>query len=155
MKMKMLQRSPTPKAIVINTAEFGGGTEFIARSVWRGLIDRGWDAWMLVGSKKSDHPKVMTFHESQHIDYRPYSFFAVQALQARRKRIARNRGYEDFHFPFSRRVLEPVPKPCRSNLFLFLDLCSPRLRKESGDGQARTVHHGRAMGEDRTSVTQA
>jgi glycosyltransferase involved in cell wall biosynthesis len=106
MKSQTLIASPPPKAIVINTAEFGGGAEFVARSVWQGLTDRGWDAWMLLGSKVSSHPKVMTFYESPYIDYRPYSSLPIQVLRSCQKTIAQSLGHDDFHFPFSRRVLE-------------------------------------------------
>ncbi len=100
---------PLRKIAMVNTADEGGGAERIAMATLAGFGARGIDAWLLVGARKTDHPRVLPFHSSPFFDYRPYA--ASQAGRERRRRIDRWLGLEDFNHPYAHHVAELTGSP--------------------------------------------
>jgi glycosyltransferase involved in cell wall biosynthesis len=104
-------RAPLRKVVIVNTSDEGGGAERMSMLMLDGFAALGIDTWLLVGEKKSDHPRVMPFYLSPFFDYRPYATaWRRTALQMRRT-IERRFGGEDFNHPYSRRILELTGSP--------------------------------------------
>jgi glycosyltransferase involved in cell wall biosynthesis len=95
---------PLRKIAIINTADAGGGAERVSIAVLNGLLDLGLDAWLLVGNKTGDHPRVVPFHSSPFFDYRPYMDPRLVAADERRRVADRARGLEDLHHPYSHQI---------------------------------------------------
>ena len=70
-----------------------------------GFLERGIDTWLLVGNKKTHHPRVMPFFLSPYFDYRPYQGLADRAMLELRRRGSRAIGLEDYAYPYSHHVL--------------------------------------------------
>lgn len=89
------------RVLQISTADRGGGAEAVALSLHRGLLERGHDALLAVGYRRTREPGVVE----------------IGGAGSRRRRALRDpgvlldavRGREDFRFPASRRVLELAP----------------------------------------------
>jgi glycosyltransferase involved in cell wall biosynthesis len=89
------------KILQISTSDVGGGAEAVALSLHRGLRERGHEAVLAVGFKRTQEEGVVE----------------IGGAGSRRSRALRDpgvlldglRGHEDFRFPESRRVLELVP----------------------------------------------
>jgi glycosyltransferase involved in cell wall biosynthesis len=97
--------------VIVNTADEGGGAERMSMATLDGFAALGTETWLLVGQKRTDHPRVLPFHTSPFIDYRPYASARRQAALARRRRLARWLGLEDFTHPYSRRILDLTGGP--------------------------------------------
>jgi glycosyltransferase involved in cell wall biosynthesis len=102
-------RRPLRKVAIVNTADEGGGAERMSMTVLDGFTALGIETWLLVGDKKTDHPRVMPFYLSPFIDYRSRELSRVTL--AGRRRAERWLGLEDFNHPYSRRILELTGSP--------------------------------------------
>ena len=80
-------------------------------AVLDGFLQLGLDAWLLVGRKSGDHPRVMPFYESPFIDYRPYHDLGVRLELGQQRRKDASAGLEDFNHPYSRRILDMTGSP--------------------------------------------
>jgi hypothetical protein len=86
------------RILQISTADVGGGAEAVALSLHRGLRERGHEAVLAVGYRRTREEGVVE----------------IGGAGSRRGRALRDpgvlldalRGHEDFRFPKSRRVLE-------------------------------------------------
>jgi glycosyltransferase involved in cell wall biosynthesis/MoaA/NifB/PqqE/SkfB family radical SAM enzyme len=103
--MKPPTRAPL-KVLSVNTSDRGGGAECRAMSLLHGFIQRGHDAWLAVGDKKSADDRVLPLHLSPHINYRPYAKPYHLLRQRLVKSWHRFRGFEDFEFPYSHHLEE-------------------------------------------------
>jgi glycosyltransferase involved in cell wall biosynthesis len=91
------------RILQISTADRGGGAEAVALALHRALRARGHEAWLAVGYRRADEEGVVE----------------IGGAGSRRGRALRDpgvlvdalRGYEDFRFPASRRVLDLLPVP--------------------------------------------
>jgi glycosyltransferase involved in cell wall biosynthesis len=102
---------PLRKIVIVNTADEGGGAERVSVAVLNGLLALGLDAWLLVGKKTGDHPRVASFHASPFFDYRPYANARLSEETERRRCADRALGLEDFHHPYSHRIGELTGSP--------------------------------------------
>ena len=93
------------KVIIVNTADEGGGSERMSMLTLDGFLERKIDTWLLVGNKKTHHPRVMPLFLSPYFDYRPFQGLARRAMLELRRRGARAIGLEDFAYPHSQQVL--------------------------------------------------
>lgn len=91
------------RVLIVNTADRGGGAERTAIRLLDGFLARGVDAWLTVGVRVTDHPRVVPIGASPHA--RPPARAVRSAWDARRRADARL-GREDFAFPSTRRLLE-------------------------------------------------
>lgn len=94
------------RVVAVNTSDVGGGAERIARDLNAGLHSREWDTWLVVGDRKSDDPRVLTFYDSPHVDYRPFSNpVTIGRIETERHRRIR-KGRQDYCHPYSRLLPE-------------------------------------------------
>jgi glycosyltransferase involved in cell wall biosynthesis len=105
------RRAPLRKVVIVNTADEGGGAERMSMLMLDGFAALGVDTWLLVGEKKSDHPRVMPFYQSPFFDYRPYARPWRRTALLLRRKIDRHVGREDFNHPYSHRILELTGSP--------------------------------------------
>lgn len=94
------------KVLIVNTADRGGGAERTSMALLDGFRELGADAWLAVGDKRTDHPRVIPLWRSPHVDYRPYARASHRAVLGARRRVGRRLGREDFDHPYSHRLLE-------------------------------------------------
>lgn len=128
--------SRRPRALVVNTTDLGGGAERLAWSLFSAFERRGWDAWFLVGDKKSGHPRVLPFYQSPFIDYRPYARAHRRWALAAARKADELLGLEDFRHPYARRLLDVAG--ARPDLVFCVNLhggyfdprCLPRISRE-------------------------
>jgi glycosyltransferase involved in cell wall biosynthesis len=105
------QRQSLRKVVIINTSDLGGGAERMSMAVLDGFTALGIDTWLLVGEKKTDHPRVMPFFLSPFFDYRPYDTVLGQTALEARRRFDLWLGIEDFNHPYAHRILELTGSP--------------------------------------------
>jgi glycosyltransferase involved in cell wall biosynthesis len=105
------RRPPLRKVVIVNTADEGGGAERMSIAALDGFADLGIETWLLVGNKKTDHPRVVPFYRSPFFDYRPYENARSWAGIERRRRAERWLGLEDFNHPYSHLILELTGSP--------------------------------------------
>ncbi|MGB8840546.1 MAG: glycosyltransferase [Aliidongia sp.] len=99
------------KIVIVNTADEGGGAERVSMAVLEGFLELGLDAWLLVGHKFGNNPRVLSFHESPFFDYRPYGNpRSVRELERQRRKDL-SLGLEDFNHPYSRWIDEMTGSP--------------------------------------------
>jgi glycosyltransferase involved in cell wall biosynthesis len=91
------------RVLIVNTADRGGGAERTSTRLLDGFLARGVDAWLTVGVRTTDHPRVVPIGASPHV--RPPSS-AVQAAWDTRRRVDARLGREDFAFPSTRHLLD-------------------------------------------------
>jgi glycosyltransferase involved in cell wall biosynthesis len=99
------------KIVIVNTADEGGGAERVSMAVLEGFLELGLDAWLLVGHKLGNHPRVLSFYESPYFDYRPYGNARNVRELERRRRKDLSLGLEDFNHPYSRWIDEMTGSP--------------------------------------------
>ena len=99
------------KVLVVNTADRGGGTERFAWLLFKGLEQRGIEAWLVVGQKLSDDPRVTWFWSSRFIRYRPYRTFWYSRVLPGLRKFDHTLGLECFHYPLSARLLDITGSP--------------------------------------------
>jgi glycosyltransferase involved in cell wall biosynthesis len=91
------------KAVIVNTSDAGGGAERVSMELLDGFESLGTEAWLAVAQKRTDHPRVVSFYTSPHVDYTPDHPIRRARLKARRYIDARL-GLEDFNHPYTRHV---------------------------------------------------
>ncbi len=97
--------------MIVNTADEGGGAERMSMATLDGFEALGTETWLLVGQKRTDHPRVVPLYLSPYLDYRRYdSWWQRTALECRR-RLDRRLGLEDFGHPYSHRILDLTGSP--------------------------------------------
>jgi glycosyltransferase involved in cell wall biosynthesis len=99
------------KIVIVNTADEGGGAERVSIAVLEGFLELGYDAWLLVGRKSGNNPRVLSFYESPFFDYRPYGDALLLRAIERQRRKDVSLGFEDFNHPYSRRISEMTGSP--------------------------------------------
>ena len=106
------QRARLRKVVIVNTSDEGGGAERMSMSTLDGFAALGIDTWLLVGDKKTEHPRVMPFFRSPFFDYRASRHgLPPDRAPARRRDVERWLGREDFNHPYSHRILELTGSP--------------------------------------------
>jgi glycosyltransferase involved in cell wall biosynthesis len=99
------------KVVIVNTTDVGGGAEEISMALLDGFEELGTETWLAVGSKRTEHPKVVSFYTSPHVDYTPDGRLARAKLSVRRFLDPRI-GLEDFNHPYTRHVADFAgPRP--------------------------------------------
>ncbi|HEY1237872.1 MAG TPA: glycosyltransferase [Solirubrobacterales bacterium] len=98
------------KIVLVNTSDAGGGAERVSMDLLDGFAALGTDAWLAVAEKRTQHPRVVSFYTSPHVDYRPKRRFDRTRLQARRRLDGRI-GLEDFNHPYTRHLIELTGSP--------------------------------------------
>ncbi len=91
------------RVLIVNTADRGGGAERMSMRLLDGLLERDVDAWLTVGVRAGEHPRVVPIGASPHV--RPPRA-PVQALWDARRRLDARSGREDFAFPSTRGLLD-------------------------------------------------
>jgi glycosyltransferase involved in cell wall biosynthesis len=104
-----VSRPPLGKVVIVNTTDEGGGAERMSMAVLDGFTARGIDTWLLVGDKKTEHPRVMPLFLSPFFDYRSREL--GRAALAARRQAEQWLGLEDFTHPYSHRILELTGSP--------------------------------------------
>jgi glycosyltransferase involved in cell wall biosynthesis len=99
------------RIVIVNTADEGGGAERMSMAVLDGFLELGLDAWLLVGNKKTDHSRVVSFYESPFFDYRPYADPQVARELERQRQNDFSLGLEDFNHPYSHKISEMIGSP--------------------------------------------
>jgi glycosyltransferase involved in cell wall biosynthesis len=97
--------------VIVNTADLGGGAERASMAVLDGFTALGVDTWLLVGDKRTDHPRVLPFYLSPFFDYRPYGKALNLATLRFRRQADWWLGLEDFNYPYSHHILELTGSP--------------------------------------------
>jgi glycosyltransferase involved in cell wall biosynthesis len=97
--------------LVVNTADEGGGTERFAWLLFKGLERRLIDAWMVVGRKSSDDPRVIPIYASPFLDYGKYGDFRYQQVVPALRTIEQWIGLESYRYPFSTRLSDISGSP--------------------------------------------
>jgi glycosyltransferase involved in cell wall biosynthesis len=93
------------KAVIVNTSDAGGGAERISMDLLDGFESLGTETWLAVARKRTDHPRVVSFYTSPHVDYTPAHPLRRARLRVRRKLDPRL-GLEDFNHPYTRHLME-------------------------------------------------
>ncbi len=70
-------RAPLRKVVIVNTSDEGGGAERISMATLDGFTALGIETWLLVGDKKTEHPRVLPLFLSPFVDYRGYDTAAT------------------------------------------------------------------------------
>lgn len=94
------------KAVLVNTADEGGGAERMSMATLDGFTALGTETWLLVGRKETDHPFVLPLHSSPFVDYRPYSSTLRRSVVGVRRSVEALLGLEDFNHPYAHRILD-------------------------------------------------
>jgi glycosyltransferase involved in cell wall biosynthesis len=120
------------RILLVSTADTGGGAERSAWSLFKAYAAQGHQSWLAVGTKKSDDPDVLLIPNESSTNrwtriwarmgmwlekraaagrgsYRLSSL--ARLLSNPRRWIDLRRGYEDFHFPGTWRLLDMVESP--------------------------------------------
>jgi glycosyltransferase involved in cell wall biosynthesis len=95
-----MSASELNKVIIVNTADQGGGAERMSMAVLDGFNALGLDTWLLVGVKRTHHPKVIVFNQSPFFPKRRWRHRRSKIL----RRIGNTIGLEDFEYPYSHRI---------------------------------------------------
>src|ERR1700750_886419 len=93
------------QAVIVNRSDAGGGAERISMDLLDGFESLGTETWLAVARKRTDHPRVVSFYTSPHVDYSPAHPLRRAGLRARRKLDPRL-GLEDFNHPYTRHLME-------------------------------------------------
>lgn len=99
------------KILQVSTSDVGGGAERAARLLHDAWLAARHDAWLVVGERKGHDPRVVTLHESPHIDYRRYGRPGRLRRLERLRRLDRALGLEPFRFPYSHRLRDLTGSP--------------------------------------------
>lgn len=88
------------KVMIVNTSDSGGGAERVSMDLLEGFEALGTEAWMAVGAKHGNHPRVMPLYASPHLHYtRDHPL--RRARRNARKRLDHRLGLEDFNHPYT------------------------------------------------------
>ena len=102
------------KVTIVNSTDAGGGAENVAMAMVDGFPALGSEAWLAVGHRWHEHPRVVAFSESPHV---PQTGLRSPRRAARRT-ATRLAGIEDFDHPLSRHVLSVAGPPPPDLVFL-------------------------------------
>jgi glycosyltransferase involved in cell wall biosynthesis len=80
-------------------------------SILDGFEALGSETWLAVGAKRTEHPRVVPFHSSPHLDYSRHADPAAREALDRRRRIDRRLGLEDYNHPYTHYLLELTGAP--------------------------------------------
>jgi glycosyltransferase involved in cell wall biosynthesis len=83
----------------------GGGAEEISMALLDGFERLGTETWLAVASKRTRHPRVVSFYTSPHVDYTPDGSLARAKLSVRRF-LDPKIGLEDFNHPYTGHVAD-------------------------------------------------
>jgi glycosyltransferase involved in cell wall biosynthesis len=72
------------KIALVNHTDFGGGAEKIALTLLNAYIGFGWEAWLFVGEKRTDHPRVISLKREANIWQKLRSKFGSEGLEKER-----------------------------------------------------------------------
>lgn len=72
------------KIALVNHTDFGGGAEKIALSLLNAYLGFGWEAWLFVGEKRTDHPRVISLKREANLWQRLRSPFGNEGQQINR-----------------------------------------------------------------------
>jgi glycosyltransferase involved in cell wall biosynthesis/peptidoglycan/xylan/chitin deacetylase (PgdA/CDA1 family) len=98
------------RILTIGTLDQGGGAEKVARDLVAGYRQRGHDAVLAVGRKRSDDPGVLAI--AQERDYQPRNPQAPTVSSITHILARRAEGAEDFDFPGTWDILDlPTARP--------------------------------------------
>jgi glycosyltransferase involved in cell wall biosynthesis len=75
-----------------------------------GFQSLGTEAWLAVADKRTNHPRVVSFYTSPHVDYTPEHPLRRGRLRARRY-LHKRLGLEDFNHPYTRNITELTGSP--------------------------------------------
>ncbi|MGC2656559.1 MAG: glycosyltransferase [Bryobacteraceae bacterium] len=76
-----------------------------------GFLELGLDAWLLVGNKTGNHPRVVSFYTSPFFDYRPYMDTHLTKEIEQRRDVDQALGLEDFNHPYSHQISKMTGSP--------------------------------------------
>jgi glycosyltransferase involved in cell wall biosynthesis len=102
-----LVASALRKIIIVNTTDEGGGAERMSLAVLDGFNALGLDTWLVVGRKKTDHPRVVALDQSPFVRLRRLTL----SFAERRRKLGRRIGLEDFEYPYSHGILDVTGSP--------------------------------------------
>jgi glycosyltransferase involved in cell wall biosynthesis len=102
---------PLERVLIVNTSDVGGGAEGVAMAMLDGFPGLGTDAWLAVGRKESDHPRVMSVFTSPNVDYRPIGKRTRRTVVSVRRSIGGRIGLEDFNHPHTRLIPDMADAP--------------------------------------------
>ena len=95
----MAARRPR-KVMIVNTSDSGGGAERVSMDLLDGFEALGTEAWLAVGAKHGNHPRVMPLYASPHLHYtRDHPL--RRARRRARQRLDDRLGLEDFNHPYT------------------------------------------------------
>jgi glycosyltransferase involved in cell wall biosynthesis len=100
-----------PRIAIVNTSDAGGGVEQTSMTLLDHMLELGVDAWMVVGARHGDHPRVVSMYASPYVDYRPYQPQLRRRLSRARWEIDRRVGREDFEHPLTGELLGMAGAP--------------------------------------------
>ena len=123
------------RILLINSADIGGGAEGSARRLFHALRERGHEAWLAVGRKRSDDANIFKIpndeyrsqwanfiyrklraSQSKHLS--PQAITLLRIFAEPRRWIERQLGVEDFNYPASRHIFDLLPsKPDVVHMF--------------------------------------
>jgi glycosyltransferase involved in cell wall biosynthesis len=72
------------KIALVNHTDFGGGAEKIALALLNAYLGFGWEAWLFVGEKRTDHPKVISLQREANLCQKLRSKFGSEGLEKER-----------------------------------------------------------------------
>lgn len=125
------ERVQASNILQVNTSDVGGGAELVAKELHEAYLDRGLDAWLAVGHERDRIPQTF---ELDHGSHRPaparasiaaselFDGWAARSRTGQRvqrlvahlgqpgRRIAMERGLEDFDFPATAQLLDLPPE---------------------------------------------
>jgi glycosyltransferase involved in cell wall biosynthesis len=102
---------PSPgKVVIVNTSDSGGGAERVSMDLLDGFDSLGTDTWLAVATKRTRHPRVVSFYTSPYVDYTPEHPIRRARLRARR-RLDNRLGIEDLNHPYTRHLLQLTGDP--------------------------------------------
>lgn len=93
------------RALIVNTADRGGGAEEVAMTLLDGFQELGTETWLAVGAKHTGHPRVVCIDPAVQggaVSVSP----RTRKMADLRSRMIRPLGLEDFEYPGTRHLLE-------------------------------------------------
>jgi glycosyltransferase involved in cell wall biosynthesis len=82
------------KIALVNHTDFGGGAEKIALSLLNAYIDFGWEAWLFVGEKRTDHSRVIPLQREANLWQKLRSKFGAD----RERYVSLSEAFSELNF---------------------------------------------------------
>lgn len=126
------ERGHTPNILQVSPSDMGGGAELVAKELHEAYLERGLDAWLAVGHERDGVPQTLELDHRRHRPLPARASIAASQLFDRwadesdtgkrvrglvahlgqpTRRIAIERGLEDFDFPATAHLLDLPPEP--------------------------------------------